>query len=186
VGQAQQRAAVGTVEAVQQRQVVVAVVGGQRLVLGHQVGQAAVSLDRLQHCPAGLVPPPHPRPRVGRGPGRQVDVLGCTEQVAEHREHALVALALLGADGLQQLAGLVVHGVHPLAQHGHQVVAGAYLGLVQQARLQHDPLDLAVVAHLGGVQRPRLRREMGDLGGWNALQPGVAGPGHAVQPGQMV
>jgi hypothetical protein len=47
-GQPQQQRPVRPVEPVQQRQVIVAVMRGQDLVLGQQIGQATVGLDRGQ------------------------------------------------------------------------------------------------------------------------------------------
>jgi hypothetical protein len=116
-----------------------------------------------------------------------------SEDLAEDRDHPLAPFALALLDLGQQFTPWPVDGRHALAEHLRQVVSGPHPRLVQQAGDQDDPLDLANVPQLAGVQHPGLSSEVAYLRRGHSGQPGVRRaqriqPGHQLQvlaePGQ--
>ncbi|MET8047365.1 hypothetical protein ABZU75_07145 [Streptosporangium sp. NPDC005286] len=182
--QREQRRAVRAVVLFQQRQVVVAVVGGHGLVRGGQGIQAAGLFQRLQYQPSralGHVLLPGGGLLVrgfggwqseGRSPARNERLADAVQDVAEHPQQPLG----LGAVGLPELvelvAALAVNRRDPLAEHRHHVVPDPGPRRVQQAHDQHEPLVLVQhLAQIGDIGHARLAREVRDLSRRDALQP---------------
>ncbi|MEV4183635.1 protein kinase [Streptosporangium canum] len=134
VYQREQRRTVGPVVLLQQRQVIVAMMGRHRLMRRSQHLHPSCLLQRLQHQPAS--PLRHltrvRRPALDRG----ITVTLCRRHLLRgggldnHRQHVaedarqpLRFGPMRLPQGLQALAPLLVDRGHPLAEHRHHVIA---------------------------------------------------------------
>ncbi len=190
--QGEQRRAVGSVELIEQRQVVVAVIGRHRLVRGRQSVQAAGLLQSLQHQAAsslGNIPGSGARARGGIGAravrqrADRIEFGGCdrladaVQNIAEHAQQAFGLGPVRLPQGFQLVAALLVDRRDPLAEHGDHVVPHPGPHRVQQA---HDQCEaLVLIQHLPQVRDigdPRLSREMRDLPRRDPLQPRLGRP----------
>jgi hypothetical protein len=128
---------VRAVGALEQRQPVVAVVRGDRLLRAGQLLNAAGGRQRIQYPPPGTL-----AHDAGWLAGRPV-VVERGAHVAEHPDQPLAVGAVLLAQRLQPLTGLVVQRGDALAEHRHDVVSRAYAREMQQARDQDPALGIA-------------------------------------------
>ncbi|MGH3933793.1 MAG: hypothetical protein ACRDS1_02215 [Pseudonocardiaceae bacterium] len=171
VQQREQRGPVRAVVLIEQRQVVVAVVGRNRLVRGREIVQAAGLFQGLEHqMPGAFGGDPGRLGRRGgvRGEGGVADY---RQDVAEHPEQPFGLRPVLLTQLLQVVTALLVDGSHALAEHGHHLVAGGSAGGVHQAGDESEPLVLADLAQIGDVGDLGLADEVRDLAGRHSIQP---------------
>ncbi len=122
IEQAEQRTPVATVDRPQQRQVVVVVVGGHRVVLGAEGLDAALFEEHLAQIAAEFLV--------------RVRSTGMSQDLAEDREELFLDRALVLLQRVQPLDGPIPSAPHPADEHLDELIAGLGLGLVKQAQQQ--------------------------------------------------